>query len=507
MDTERPREIPFAGTTRGPRIAMQMQTPTNRTSLLPWMAMVVGAVAVLFSSVGADAKPRKTALIIDANTGRTLHAEHPDAAVYPASLTKLMTIYLAFEAIEHHKLSWNTRIRISKHAAAQQPSKLGLKPGSTIAVKDAIRILITKSANDIAVAMAEHMAGSERAFARRMTRKALILGMRHTTFRNASGLPNHEQVTTARDMATLGLQLYDKFPQHFHLFGLRRFAFHGRVYRNHNGLLGRFPGANGMKTGYIRASGFNLVASVRRNRRHVIGVVFGGRTARRRNAWMRRLVTAALPHASTIRSRRRRAPQRIASPRVAVATPPRPVRAPAPVRVARVRPVDVLGRRNNVSPRRATYYRVPAATASLPAPAHTTAATDARGRRYGRPPSTLGAQARRLAAAGYPPAPVPATRAGYAHTRSALGASPNAGGYEIQVGAFRSPVDARHRLANVRMKMPQLLRGAQPYIPATTSTSGRFYRARFAGFNAAAATHACTELRRRSVDCYVARAR
>ena len=240
-----------------------------------------------------------SAIVVDIKSGKVLYSQSPDAQRYPASLTKMMTLYLLFDALEAHKTSLNARITVSAHAAAQAPSKLGLKPGQTISVRDAILALVTKSANDVATAIAEHVAGSESAFARRMTSKARQLGMSRTTFRNANGLPDPGQVTTARDMATLGRALQEHHPEYFSYFATPSFVWKGRRIGNHDRLLGRVAGVNGIKTGYTRASGFNLVTSVSRNNRKLVGVVLGGETSRWRDKRMAELVETYLPKAST----------------------------------------------------------------------------------------------------------------------------------------------------------------------------------------------------------------
>ena len=217
-------------------------------------------------ALAGDDPAKSALLIVDANSGRVLRQSAADAPRHPASLAKLMTLYLVFERIEAGRLTYRTKIRISANAIAAAPSKLDLEEGAEIALIDAIKVLITKSANDVAIAIAEHMAGSEAKFAQLMTRKAGELGMSATTFRNASGLPDDEQVTTARDMLTLALHLEDEFPTHYRLFATRSFTYGGETFRNHNSLLFHFPGTDGLKTGYTHASGFNLVASVRRGR-------------------------------------------------------------------------------------------------------------------------------------------------------------------------------------------------------------------------------------------------
>ena len=272
-------------------------------------AGLAGLAMCAVTAAPADAAAvngKRAAFVVDANTGAVLHAKHARELRYPASLTKMMTLYLLFEHIEDKRLSYNTRIRASRRAVGQPPSKIGLKVGDQITVRQAVKALVTKSANDVATAVAEHLGGSEAKFARMMTRKARELGMRQTVFRNASGLPNRAQVTTARDMAQLALRLRDHFPQHFRHFRTRSFKYGKRVYRNHNVLLGRYRGVDGIKTGYTRASGFNLVTSLKKDGRHVVAVVMGGRTGRKRNAKMRRLLTSYFPQASTSRTRKRR---------------------------------------------------------------------------------------------------------------------------------------------------------------------------------------------------------
>jgi D-alanyl-D-alanine carboxypeptidase len=263
--------------------------------------VALGLLAV--RALAGDDPPKSALLVVDANSGRILRQSAADAPRHPASLAKLMTLYLIFERIETGRLTYRTKIRISANAVAATPSKLDLEEGAEIALIDAIKVLITKSANDVAIAIAEHIAGSEANFAQLMTRKARELGMPATTFRNASGLPDDEQVTTARDMLTLALHLGDDFPTHYGLFATRSFTYNGETFRNHNSLLFHFPGTDGLKTGYTHASGFNLVASVQRGRKHVIGVVFGGASAAERDWAMQGYLTRALGEASSVRSR------------------------------------------------------------------------------------------------------------------------------------------------------------------------------------------------------------
>jgi D-alanyl-D-alanine carboxypeptidase len=272
-------------------------------SRLPTLPTLVAVLLMAIAGTAAEASGRRASMVIDANTGQVLHQQAADEPRYPASLTKMMTLYIVFELMEQGRLAPDTRIRVSEEAARTPPSKVGLKAGSDIALSDAIKALIVKSANDVAVAVAEHIAGSEEKFASLMTRKARQIGMAATTFRNPHGLPDSAQVTTARDMLTLALRLNEDFPRHYKLFSLRSFSYGGAIYRNHNTMLGYYEGMDGLKTGYIRASGFNIVTSVRRNGRHVVGAVFGGASASARNVYMRAVLDRAIAVASTERTR------------------------------------------------------------------------------------------------------------------------------------------------------------------------------------------------------------
>lgn len=234
---------------------------------------------------------KKASIAICAETGAVYHTHQADVKTYPASLTKMMTLYLAFKALREGKATLKTRFKVSAHAARQSPTKLGLKKGTTISMKDAILALITKSANDAAVVLAEGLGKSTEAhFAKLMTAQARKLGMKHTVFKNASGLPNKHQVTTARDMATLSRALYAHFPKEFKYFGTKKFSYKGKVYNNHNKLLASVKGVDGIKTGFINASGFNLAASMVRNNKRIIAVVMGGATAKARDKKMTKLL-------------------------------------------------------------------------------------------------------------------------------------------------------------------------------------------------------------------------
>ena len=270
--------------------------------LSPVMIAFMSGVLLFSMLVGAGrAEASKYAsIVMEEASGRVLFSRNADNLRYPASLTKIMTLYLLFEDIEAGKISLKSRIPVSKRAAGRSPSKLYLKPGQSINAEQAIYALVTKSANDVATAVAEKLAGTEQKFAKRMTRKAKSLGMTRTTFMNASGLPNRRQRSTARDMARLAIAIRRDFPQFYKFFSTKSFSWKGRRFKNHNRLLANYSGTDGIKTGYINASGFNLVAAVERRGVRLIGVVFGGKTSRSRDRHMISILDRQFKRAKTI---------------------------------------------------------------------------------------------------------------------------------------------------------------------------------------------------------------
>jgi D-alanyl-D-alanine carboxypeptidase len=235
------------------------------------------------------------AIVVDGSTGVVLYQTAAEAPRFPASLTKMMTLYLLFEAMESGRVAMTTQIPVSDHARSRPPTKIGFRRGDSVDVQTAILAVVTKSANDVAVAIAEYLGGSEDNFAAMMTAKAHQIGMRSTTFRNASGLPDPGQITTARDMALLGVALRKRFPQYFAYFSTKNFSYRGRMIRGHNELIGGVDGVDGIKTGYTRASGYNVVTSVSRGNRSLVAVVMGGDSARSRNANMAALIERYIP--------------------------------------------------------------------------------------------------------------------------------------------------------------------------------------------------------------------
>ena len=241
------------------------------------------------AALGSTA-PNFSAIVIDANTGRELYGVNEDAPRHPASITKVMTLYLLFEQMEKGRISLDTMLQVSGHAAGQSPTKLGVPAGSTVSVDNAIKAIVTRSANDMAVTVAENLAGDELTFARLMTQKAHALGMRHTFYHNASGLPDMRQITTARDLTILGRAIHDRFPRYYRFFSTPSFVYRGEVITSHNHLMARMQGMDGIKTGYTNASGFNLLSSVQRGGRHVVAVVMGGKSAASRDNVMQGLL-------------------------------------------------------------------------------------------------------------------------------------------------------------------------------------------------------------------------
>ena len=259
---------------------------------------MIEAQAKTKAQAAAPYAPPYSELVVDARTGKTLYAVAPDAQRHPASITKVMTLYMLFEELEAGRLSLGSQIKVSQWAAKQAPSKLGLNPGDTISVEDAIKAVVTKSANDIAVAIAEQIGGSEANFAEMMTKKARSLGMARTVYANASGLPNPRQLTTARDLVTLGKSLQQRFPKYYSYFSLRAFDYEGDTIANHNKLLGRVDGVDGIKTGYTQASGFNLLTSVHQDDHALLAVILGGRSGPARDRRMAELIDTYIDKAA-----------------------------------------------------------------------------------------------------------------------------------------------------------------------------------------------------------------
>ncbi len=430
----------------------------------------VVACLVLLLGLGAGAPAVSAApdasITIDANSGSILHEENADSPRFPASLTKMMTLYVVFEMLEKGRLDLDADLIITERAANAQPSKLGLDAGERIRLSDAIKALVTKSANDIAISIAENLAGTEDKFARYMTRKAREIGMKSTTFKNASGLPNPAQTTTARDLLTLSLRLQDDFPQYYPYFKTETFTYRGKRHRNHNSLLFSYEGTDGIKTGYTRASGFNLAASVHRDGKHVVGVVLGGETSRTRNATMRRLMTSALAKASTEKTRK---PSRRKDPEIASAkAKAKPAKVAAPAQPEQEAAVTEL------APNKKQSLGASALSQGEDAAAFVTTTTSA---------ATAPQQPAALADSVAPARP--------------------AGPYQIQVGAFANQSEAFDRLTKVSVTAASLLAGHEAVTLEFSKNNRIWYRARFAGFEEPKAKLTCTNLKKQKIDCLV----
>jgi D-alanyl-D-alanine carboxypeptidase len=452
--------------------------------------------------------PAFSAIVVDANSGRTLYSADENGLRHPASITKVMTLYLLFEQLDSGAMTLRTPILISEHAASQEPSKLGLAPGDSISVDDAIKAVVTRSANDIAVAIAEAVGQSESNFADMMTRKAHALGMTNTVYRNASGLPNDEQVTTARDLTILGRSLEERFPRYFRYFSTAQFDFDGEIIGNHNHLLGRIDGVDGIKTGYTRASGFNLLTSVHRDGRSLLAVVMGGRSAAGRDRIMANLIGDHIAEASTARTATAVADAssvETAQPRdEAVAAPPARARQAvvAEAKLERVsaatRAANAAGEGDDGAGDEETAAPQPTAAdlGMLKSPAKSSTKTQAR-----------------LAAASslvMPPLGRPensaddARRPGRAsqqdEDRDGLGPR----GWMIQIGAPDNLAKANALLSLARERNRSTLASAKPVTEKVRKGDATLYRARFAGLDSASAEAACRSLKRTGFSCFTA---
>lgn len=403
-------------------------------------ALAVVATMALATPAAAD---KYASIVVDYQTGRVLHAVDPDQQLYPASLTKMMTLYMAFDALNQRRVNLDMGLPVSDHAAAMAPSKLNLRPGSTIRLEDAILALVTKSANDAAVAIAEGLGGTEANFARMMTSRAHALGMNRTQFANASGLPNPNQVSTARDMATLGRALVRDFPNYYPYFNTRSFTYNNQTIGNHNRLLTSYDGADGIKTGFINASGFNLVASAKRDGRRLVAAVFGGQTGAWRDAHMRKLLDAGFATPAHGRD----------SETMAAAAPPPP------------------------KPAEPTIRRV---STTLPAIAQ----PDRRPQPQVQPAS--------LKAAPVPP-PAPAAK-------PVANATPS--GWTIQIGAFAANDRAQSAAQDV-VRTVRPAAGGKVIVASSQSRPGTpaVYRARISGLAEPQAREACRTLSQQNKPC------
>lgn len=457
-----------------------------------------------------DYSPPSASILVDGNSSAVLEESNADGVRHPASLTKVMTLYLLFERLDAGKLRLDTQLSVSEHAADQDPTKLGLKPGQTISVEDAIKGVVTRSANDAAVVIAENLGGSENAFAQLMTQKAHALGMSRTTYVNASGLPDDDQVTTARDQALLGRAIQDRFPRYYKFFSTTEFVFHGVTIHGHNHLLGSVNGVDGIKTGYIRASGFNLITSVHRDGRYIVGVVLGGRSAFERDAHMRALIEGNIRLASTQHSApviaERAVPTQVASAGQIPARSEPTTTAPTTARAS-------VGSNDPIKPllvKTVTYHTVTVRTASMvPMPVLVPSTSAAQPQPETQTARAFVASAEPApAASSAAPATTPVLRADPVKvaaakpTEPAPETAPHAhGGWVIQIGAFDSEDEARQHINDAKQKVHGALAAADPFTERVQKSDKALYRARFAGFNKDTAETACKQLKHSDFAC------
>ena len=409
----------------------------------------------------SSANKKYASLVMDAKTGQIISESGPDKIVHPASLTKIMTLMMVFDAIKSGKTSLNDQVRISAHAAAMAPSKLGLKPGSSIRLEDAVLAVVTKSANDMAAALAEHVGGSESNFAAMMTRKARQIGMSRSTFMNASGLHNAKQVTTARDMAQLARVLIYSYPEYYHYFSRESFTYRGNRFANHNHLMERYQGMDGIKTGYTNPSGFNLVSSVKRGDRRLIGVVFGGVSARSRDQHMAKLLDAAFKKNEDMR--------------IARADIPGKDKANDPTEAARWNALAPM-LQNKAVTRIVGDGSQPVHKQETPRPL---------------------AKVERLSVAGISPASgtptgpaPPQARNGQQVAYTARGARD----WAVQIGAYSSRVKTDQSLQSAQARLPATLNHGTAVIAPLKTPNGWLFRGRINGFTMAEANQACAVL-------------
>jgi len=459
---------------------------------------MVFALALTFvcADVASSLAARQAAIVVDAKTGKVLYSADANGRRYPASLTKMMTLYLTFEALAKGKISRNTPVVFSAKASAEAPTKLGVKPGGSVTVDTAILSIVTKSANDSATALGEMIGGNETNFARMMTAKARQLGMNGTVFRNANGLPDPGQFTTARDMATLGIALREHFPQYYGYFSQRSFLYGRQRINGHNRLLGRIKGVDGIKTGYTRASGFNLVSSVSDGNRRLVAVVMGGTSGGSRDNQMAALINTYLPRASTrgggdlvakADSNPIRALAKVLLPKHDAPTPDEKPVAVASDDTAVAEDATVAQGDSNAEDSSAEDdATVEEPKLVVPAKKVKTVIVSA--------PKVATAQ---VVAAYAEPTPAPAPAVDPVNTASVPS------GWAIQVASSPKQSEAQAFLDKASKQAPKVLADAAGFTVAFDKDGVTYYRARFGGFGSkTAAWKACTALKKKSIECY-----
>ncbi|CAH1660124.1 D-alanyl-D-alanine carboxypeptidase [Hyphomicrobiales bacterium] len=484
------------------------------------LAGVIGIVASLSILTASPAEARKkraapaysppyAAMVVDAKTGRTLFAKNEDEPRIPASITKVMTLYLLFEQLDQRRISLSTPLQVSAKAAAQPPTKLGVRPGTTIKVDDAIKAMVTLSANDVSMVVAENLGGSESQFARMMTAKARALGMSRSTFHNPHGLPNSPpNITTARDLIVLGRAIQERFPQYYAYFETRSFQYGSRTIRSHNRLLDRIDGVDGIKTGYTRASGFNLLTSAKSGGREVVASVLGGRSAASRDNIMADLITSNLPQAyagarqssalafaSATETRDTAKPVAVASAAqdaleetTSSITPSS--RQPKAINLANIRPVVASASGSTATPSQSMQWNRGAAATAMAPPAPRPEAPAAKAQAVKAPATTTVAKVEPKAEPRDDEAASKVTRVS---------------GWVIQLGATADADKANDILNQAKSKSRSTLAKASPFTEKITKGGTTLYRARFSGFDTDSAQAACKMLKKQGFSCFATR--
>lgn len=531
---------------------------------------IVTSAAIAFSSPAEAARrkvspagggggynPPTASIVVDAKTGKVLQGENIDEPRIPASITKVMSLYLLFEQLERGRMNLNTPLTVSEYATSQPPTKLGLRPGSTIEVEDAIKAMVTLSANDVSVVVAENIAGSEDAFARMMTRKAKELGMSGSEFYNPHGLPHSPpNITTARDLSILGRAIQDRFPKYFAYFDTRSFQFGQRTIRGHNRLLGAVPGVDGIKTGYTRLSGFNLLTSVNTENRSIVAVVLGGRSGASRDQKMANLIEDHLPRAyagariappvvergahttqvaeapAPIPVKRpveavAEAPPVIQAPvKVASATPQVPVAQAAPTTTAQTterKPLDLntlrpvvasaAGASSTMTPSSTSSIRWQKGPEPLPLNAQAYAALQTQQPAQISDTQKAALQAKietKTTAEAKAPAQAEPVKVASLKAEAPQTEAPEVkkavSGWVIQLGATDDESKAKAMLDSARSRFGKVIGKASPYTEKVSSNGGTLYRARFSGFKEPDdAEQACKQLKKGGMACFASR--
>jgi D-alanyl-D-alanine carboxypeptidase len=448
------------------------------------LVILTFAFGAIFSvSHGALAAPY-AAIVVDARDGSVLHESSADQRLHPASLTKMMTLYLAFEAVTRGRISLDKKVRVSRHAASQVPSKIGLRSGQAVTIRDLIRATAVKSANDAAVALAEALGGSEHDFAAQMTAKARQLGMRNTAFRNASGLTAKGQYSSARDMALLGRALFYDYPQYYNLFGRKQTVAAGRTIRSTNRrLLAEYRGADGIKTGYTNAAGFNLVSSAERNGERIIAVVFGGKSSRSRNAKIAELLNLGFSKAPTRVAVVKPSHSRTAAKTTTVAQSPLPTPRPGSAFAKVEESPTLLAKAGSVLLPSAAQASEAGVIFSAQAPRRSPLPEI-------RPGSTT-------SIAAVVPLPRPDSTDGSAQSASLV----PAGGWAVQLGVFSKRETAVAELASAALGPFEAASHAGREVSTLKLSNGQAYRARLTGIDRSSAQSICRELKSRGKEC------